>query len=145
MLPARLRLAMLLALPLVSTFMPATLPMRFVSPTPRSAVCAARIAPALVMTELQPGESGYKRAKFKKLLRRAFQPGKVAAEREEAAEAAAYKRRTEEKAAAKKSYEEELERDLVAAEKAIQPLPLHNNPVLDLAQLLTVVLNLPSA
>tara|TARA_B100000768_G_scaffold130325_1_gene120912 strand:- start:96 stop:485 length:390 start_codon:yes stop_codon:yes gene_type:complete len=107
----------MLALPLVATFVPAALPTRFVSPG-RSAVCAARISPDLVMlTDLRPGEPGYKRARLKNLLRRAFQPGRVKAEEAEAAEAAAYTRRKEDKAAAKKLYDEELERDRVAAEK----------------------------
>ena len=108
----------MLALPLVATFMPAALPVRFVSSGPRAAVCAARFAPDLVMlTDLRPGEPGYKRARLKNLLRRAFQPGRVKAEEAEAAEAAAYTRRKEDKAAAKKLYDEELERDRVAAEK----------------------------
>ena len=101
----------LLALPLVAAFMPATLPTRIGSPASRAAVCA-------VMTELQPGEAGYKRAKFKKLVRRVFQPGKVATEEAEAEEAAAKERRVVEKAKAKKAYEEEQERERVAAEKA---------------------------
>ena len=108
----------MLGLPLVATFTPAALPMRFVSPG-RSAVCAARFSPDLLMVmDVQPGEPGYKRARLKYLLRRTFQPKRVAAEEAEAAEAAAYLRRKEEKAAAKKAYEEELERERQAAEKA---------------------------
>ena len=109
---------LMLALPLVATFTPAALPTRFVSPG-RSAVCAARFSPDLVMlTDLRPGEPGYKRARLKNLVRRVFQPGRVAAEEAEAAEAAAYLRRKEDKAAAKKAYEEELERERQTAEKA---------------------------
>ena len=108
----------MLGLPLVATFTPAALPMRLVSPG-RSAVCAARFSPDLLMVmDVQPGEPGYKRARLKYLLRRTFQPKRVAAEEAEAAEAAAYLRRKEEKAAAKKAYEEELERERQAAEKA---------------------------